>query len=76
MEQKIDKLLEGETEDSMTAWLMNKRYESPDHRLFTAAVAAMQGILANPNFNYEEYYAADDAVKQAQALLTELNKVK
>jgi hypothetical protein len=75
MEQKIDKLLEGETEESMTDWLMNKRYNSPDHRLFTAAVAAMQGLLSNtsrPNFKD----VPKIAVKQAQALLAELDKTK
>jgi len=51
--------------------------ESPDHRLFTAAVAAMQGILISDVFHVSKIEnIAKVSVEQAQALLTELNKVK
>jgi hypothetical protein len=51
--------------------------ESPDHRLFTAAVAAMQGIISSKAYHATDWEAiARVSVGQAQALLTELNKVK
>ena len=35
---------------------------------------AMQGILANPNFNAEDSYAANEAIVQADELLEQLEK--
>lgn len=62
--------------------------EHPDHRLFTAACHAMQGILANRelqlalyanhklNGTTRENAIAFCAVKEAKALLAELDKTK
>jgi hypothetical protein len=69
--------------DELKAWQEAKEPKptviTEDHRLFTAAVAAMQGILAN-NTIVESLNGmvgvAESAVLQAKALIEQLNKVK
>ncbi len=84
LQKRVDNL-EPELKDVLKSQLKDPTaiIESPDHRLFTAAVAAMQGLLSNPNLKSEMIndrdekmlgFIAETAVKQAKALLTEIDK--
>jgi len=50
--------------------------EPTDHRLFTAAVAAMQGLLSSKSYHVTDFeLVASTSVAQAKALIEQLNKV-
>ena len=61
-----------EHEDRRTAAYM--AYQSDKERLWQAAVAAMQGLLADPHYQKSGKPCADAAFNYADAMVAEFNR--